>query len=94
MFRWKRRAQQRFTVDFKVEATKLMTEKGFAVAEVEARWGVVAYSRQPILLASAPMRVGYTGCRVRSILGARGVCINEKRRTREFAISARLVGAW
>lgn len=37
-----KKSQQRFTEEFKVEAVKQVTEKGFAVAEVAGRLGVSA----------------------------------------------------
>lgn len=39
-----KKSQQRFTEEFKVEAVKQVTEKGFAVAEVAVRLGVSAHS--------------------------------------------------
>ena len=39
-----KKSQQRFTDEFKVEAVKQVTEKGFAVAEVAVHLGVSAHS--------------------------------------------------
>lgn len=39
-----KKSRQRFTEEFKVEAVKQVTDKGFAVAEVALRLGVSAHS--------------------------------------------------
>lgn len=53
------KSQQRFTGEFKVDAVKQVTEKGFAVAEVAVRLGVSAHSLYSWIkwyLVSAPVR--------------------------------------
>lgn len=54
-----KKSQQRFTEEFKVEAVKQVTEKGFAVAEVVVRLGVSAHSLYSwIKPATTPQRAG------------------------------------